>query len=299
MIKAYPRRTLLAFTLIELLVVIAIIAILAAILFPVFAQAKEQAKVTKSSSNAGQLLTAFQLYITDNDDCPPFGNVISRNMDSPSIGTSEWQESIHKYIKNEDVYKATGDTTKVVRHPPKCSDVVNGAQGYNTQYSASSYLTNFNISDPYQDNGVQLRVSPPVSSYGEPSKFILIMNGQRPVVGGSGSGQRYKANPPDHNGDTCSLWLGIYSQWSDGGAYALLNPGRLDAFSSVPHFKRGVIFGFLDSHVKFVTVNTNTARPDLSLESRYPWCTYGERASLDPSNSGCNGASWNLEDQYD
>lgn len=57
-----------AFTLIELLVVIAIIAILAAILFPVFAQAKAAAKKTQALSNVKQLSTAYQLYLNDYDD---------------------------------------------------------------------------------------------------------------------------------------------------------------------------------------------------------------------------------------
>jgi prepilin-type N-terminal cleavage/methylation domain-containing protein/prepilin-type processing-associated H-X9-DG protein len=57
-----------AFTLIELLVVIAIIAILAAILFPVFAQAKQQAKKTASLSNIKQIGTASQIYGSDWDD---------------------------------------------------------------------------------------------------------------------------------------------------------------------------------------------------------------------------------------
>lgn len=57
-----------AFTLIELLVVIAIIAILAAILFPVFAQAKEAAKKTTSSSNLRQIGLAWTMYNQDSDD---------------------------------------------------------------------------------------------------------------------------------------------------------------------------------------------------------------------------------------
>ncbi|MES1227585.1 MAG: prepilin-type N-terminal cleavage/methylation domain-containing protein [Armatimonadota bacterium] len=60
-----------AFTLIELLVVIAIIAILAAILFPVFAQAKAAAKKTSAVSNQKQMATAIQIYIGDYDDTWP------------------------------------------------------------------------------------------------------------------------------------------------------------------------------------------------------------------------------------
>src|SRR6185503_5150325 len=60
-----------AFTLIELLVVIAIIAILAAILFPVFAQAKEAAKKTATLAQYKQVGTASQIYLSDYDDLYP------------------------------------------------------------------------------------------------------------------------------------------------------------------------------------------------------------------------------------
>jgi prepilin-type N-terminal cleavage/methylation domain-containing protein len=63
-----------AFTLIELLVVIAIIAILAAILFPVFAQAKMAAKKTASLSNSKQIGTALTIYAIDFDDICPYSN---------------------------------------------------------------------------------------------------------------------------------------------------------------------------------------------------------------------------------
>ena len=65
-----------AFTLIELLVVIAIIAILAAILFPVFAQAKAAAKQTVTLSNVKQLGTSFNIYLSDNDDTFPLAAVM-------------------------------------------------------------------------------------------------------------------------------------------------------------------------------------------------------------------------------
>ncbi len=73
-----------AFTLIELLVVIAIIAILAAILFPVFAQAREAAKKTQALSNAKQQGTATIMYATDNDDLLPLGTV-------PNSATGLWR----------------------------------------------------------------------------------------------------------------------------------------------------------------------------------------------------------------
>lgn len=84
-----------AFTLIELLVVIAIIAILAAILFPVFAQAKAAAKKTQSLSNCKQTATATLIYSTDNDDMFPFGS--GNDWYYPN---GSWVWSTQPYIKN-------------------------------------------------------------------------------------------------------------------------------------------------------------------------------------------------------
>lgn len=84
-----------AFTLIELLVVIAIIAILAAILFPVFAQAKDAAKTTVAISNLKQTGLAMLMYTNDYDDCLP----LEWDSDEPSSNWT-WQGRTQPYIKN-------------------------------------------------------------------------------------------------------------------------------------------------------------------------------------------------------
>lgn len=88
------NRTRRAFTLIELLVVIAIIAILAAILFPVFAQARGKARQTVCASNLKQLGTAFSLYVQDYDETFP-----PTDYDVPVLGRYTWPSLVDPYIK--------------------------------------------------------------------------------------------------------------------------------------------------------------------------------------------------------
>lgn len=92
-----------AFTLIELLVVIAIIAILAAILFPVFAQAKNAAKKTQDLSNMKQIGTAEALYLGDSDDV--YNS--PAHYDSPTPNgpvTTLWYEMLLPYTKNVQMF---------------------------------------------------------------------------------------------------------------------------------------------------------------------------------------------------
>ena len=88
-----------AFTLIELLVVIAIIAILAAILFPVFAQAKEAAKKIACLSNAKQMGLATNMYATDNDDMM-FTQHWNCNDHTPT-----YMDKLYGYIKSQGMFK--------------------------------------------------------------------------------------------------------------------------------------------------------------------------------------------------
>lgn len=87
-----------AFTLIELLVVIAIIAILAAILFPVFAQAKLAAKKTVSTSGLKQFGLASKMYEADNDDYVTQSQFCTTYQNGDTLLT--WENTLYPYIKN-------------------------------------------------------------------------------------------------------------------------------------------------------------------------------------------------------
>src|ERR1700712_1940336 len=91
------------FTLIELLVVIAIIAILAAILFPVFAQAREKARQSSCASNMKQMSLAVIQYAQDYDESYPTG------LQSGWYAAS-WAYNVQPYIKSVDVFRCPSDS---------------------------------------------------------------------------------------------------------------------------------------------------------------------------------------------
>ena len=110
------------FTLIELLVVIAIIAILAAILFPVFAQAREAARKTTCQSNLKQFMNGILMYTQDYDECMPL-SVSGKAQIGPKIAQLNnvsqfgvhWQ--IMSYVKSQEVFRCPNDNGYVGTPP--------------------------------------------------------------------------------------------------------------------------------------------------------------------------------------
>ena len=97
------------FTLIELLVVIAIIAILAAILFPVFARAREKARTTSCLSNVKQMGLAIMQYTTDYDEVYPTTNLWGPPVLGDMRDYFTWDEQIGPYVKNIQVLRCASD----------------------------------------------------------------------------------------------------------------------------------------------------------------------------------------------
>lgn len=130
----------LAFTLIELLVVIAIIGILVAILFPVFASARERARQTTCLSNMNQLGLALLQYVQDYDELMPCGQA--------PRDQRGWAGQIFSYVKSTAVYKCPDDPT---------SDTGSGL-------SAESYGINENFLSSVE-----------LSKYSAPAKTVMLL----------------------------------------------------------------------------------------------------------------------------
>lgn len=113
----FSRKSSNAFTLIELLVVIAIIAILAAILFPVFAQARESARKTSCLSNNKQLGLAVMQYVQDYDemypcnswDTPPIGTIDTDAKNANYLSALQWVWRVQPYAKNKQIFVCPSD----------------------------------------------------------------------------------------------------------------------------------------------------------------------------------------------
>jgi prepilin-type N-terminal cleavage/methylation domain-containing protein len=152
-----------AFTLIELLVVIAIIAILAAILFPVFAQAREKARATSCLSNLKQIGTASMMYVQDYDEqyyvssyncteptatCPQYvnasGTIVpeARGLGGNALKTYYWVYLLQPYVKNYQMFKCPsnsngfipGDASKVTTYVNGANDGGQNSYGHNTAF---------------------------------------------------------------------------------------------------------------------------------------------------------------------
>lgn len=192
------------FTLIELLVVIAIIAILAAILFPVFARAREKAYQTSCLSNMNQIGKAMLMYMSDNDGW--FGM-----MDEMTYNTACWPSGqLAPYLKNETVWQ---DPNKASRR--KYQYYLTGGQWgwYSSWFVKPGYPRGYCIIT--RDSNVH-----------EPSKMIVLQDIPMPGEDwqpGCVTGiyaQWYRApNEPPHSGGTNFAFADGHCKWLNTEAF--------------------------------------------------------------------------------
>jgi prepilin-type N-terminal cleavage/methylation domain-containing protein len=249
-----------AFTLIELLVVIAIIAILAAILFPVFAQAKEAAKKTADLSNIKQLGTATAIYLTDNDDLFPL-----QSGQDPATGI--WGYNYNKYVPADWPQTAS----PLARGPYSDGFFLNTTQPYikNYQMLLSPGITN----DDYQSaNPIAVGKSKQTTSYAyngfltSYSSTSIAASAMLPVfteINGNSGGKGWGfANPaltcPQPNvGCTYVPYSSTCSGSTNGQTGAVYSTHVAGA--SYWYYSRGENWGLADTHAKFRRMGASAA----------------------------------------
>ena len=138
--STYSSSTHLGFTLIELLVVIAIIAIMGAILFPVFTKAKQKAQLTKCMNNMAQLSKAITMYSDSNNGATPFAwNLIDKNWSVWYRDT--WRERIQPFLKNRAALRCPVKTKAQVYKPPDYPET--GHYGINVYITMDDSATTY------------------------------------------------------------------------------------------------------------------------------------------------------------
>jgi prepilin-type N-terminal cleavage/methylation domain-containing protein/prepilin-type processing-associated H-X9-DG protein len=263
--KIYMQDRSKAFTLIELLVVIAIIAILAAILFPVFAQAREKARQISCVSNQKQLSTAVLMYAQDYDETFPYSDWWDSYQND---GTHGWVNQIQPYVKNLPVFKCPSDGKGLTPAPDSSgwcgvfiSYVGNASHiGWNGTYSpAVGPIGYFDGNSPnmgwMEQGGVAM------SRMTRPADTILLTekHGQDTPVGQFPGANCSNGWP---TGDVITNNMGDWGQMIPDGTRAANLPfptGRNGAVSS-RHSERAN-FAFADGHVKSMIPHATNPDP--------------------------------------
>lgn len=218
------------FTLIELLVVIAIIAILAAILFPVFAQARDSARQTTCLNDQKQLGTALMMYAQDYDENYPswsFATGAGKLFSDPRFkiwSYSTWVDAVMPYVKNNQVFACPNG--------PKTGP-------------------NFVFGPPGGQFPINLAINEYVENRDHGFSSIAALSGA-------------KNGPSDVSLIAESCYAGIYQDWSDPGNKAPDKPANFGLYRlycangagnnvCMPrHKEHGVNIVYADGHAKFV-----------------------------------------------
>jgi len=252
-----------AFTLIELLVVIAIIAILAAILFPVFSRARESARRASCQSNMKQIILAYTMYAQDYDEMtvPNFekdtnlGKGVVTGADFPY-----WPDILQPYVKSKQIFVCPSGNTlssSSTDFRAKQTYAYNQANIRSSKTAPNDYVVYDNGSLSY---GVKL------AKFGHPATTIIFSEGflyNGPFFGGSDADNwsaqdaaypgGYDPNTPVKQADNSGTFADL-----DGGSQ-IQGGGSTGAYSTDrvyrAHFD-GANYAFADGHVKWLKSTT-------------------------------------------
>ncbi len=238
-----------AFTLIELLVVIAIIAILAAILFPVFGRARENARRSSCQSNLKQIGLGFKQYIQDYDEKYPIAISNDATM-AFGAGDQGWAQTLQPYMKSTQIFQCPSETNSPV------------ATGGNTR-GYTDYWANYNVVSNTGVSEAQLD-----------SQSLTVLNGDGASVTTAADATTtdgtaaYVVAPVAVTAANGPLGTVIPSVYSGSGGTSIYDTSSATALGSGgKRHLEGANFAFTDGHVKWLRpekvldVATSTGSP--------------------------------------
>jgi prepilin-type N-terminal cleavage/methylation domain-containing protein/prepilin-type processing-associated H-X9-DG protein len=226
-----------AFTLIELLIVIAIISLLTAILFPVFARAREQARKAACASNLRQIGMAVMQYVQDYDERYPMGRHYYDSWPTPPAGEADgfWFKLLQPYTKSMQVFVC-----------PTAGKINHDSGGYGWNFCGTGGITSNGNGFGYVTHHVR-RCTPgavtgvSLSAVSKPAETFLVADPSSNGYSGNGVftiAYSYKHYTPTLHG---------------GSPYT--NVDQSGDASLVLDYSGGGNYLFADGHVKFVQAN--------------------------------------------
>jgi len=240
-----------AFTLIELLVVIAIIAILAAILFPVFAQAKLAAKKTASLSNTKEITLAAIMYGGDADDYLPLSDSgpTSQLTGTAANHSNTWQGIILPYIKSEQLFvdTAMGDSNNIYGSGPFA--------WYRNQNLFPEFGYNYMFLSPFWQCSTSLGRS--FTAGVQPANTVMFVTSSEQTGNTTPTLGYYDSNAPGAwpivapAPNACIYYFGpqYTGNWSGNNP---TNIGRITSSTRTITYNQGANVGWLDGHAKYM-----------------------------------------------
>lgn len=230
-----------AFTLIELLVVIAIIAILAAILFPVFAQAKLAAKKTQNLSNGKQLTLAFLMYANDYDDRLN----VATNSEAPEFQDyGSYEFALQPYIKNWDIfYDPLRNLKATSANRPECWSPLNPSG------RCFGFAANYGFYNREADRGLYTSAG---GGWWYGKNLSAVETAASTYMIGNTNDERIYTLQP--------YWQDIDARYQCGNGFDRRIAGMQCALGTV-RWNGKYVYGFVDGHAKTVDVDAYAMLP--------------------------------------
>ena len=267
-----------AFTLIELLVVIAIIAILAAILFPVFAQAKIAARKTQWLTQMKQVGIGCTIYMGDNEDQMPLSNSGGIGIPGWGFGFPDhvWPELVFPYVKNWQLYRCPLDpnaTDRGLTMNPNDQPVPStDPQKYYYWGERSNIGMNYEFLSPwvyyYDTNGYVGSESVNQSRIGQPSRTLMFTDSiwYRDTASGAPiGGGNWVVEPPCIRDSNGRIMIPVSDlRYYQGYQGWVLNPSGRSPYSwlefggSWPFFNKRFVVSYCDGHYGSLSVGQLT-----------------------------------------